>query len=368
MDRKHMLARFSLSFASRLAFAIPLLSLATGALADRDPCKKEMEGRGEMRGEFRVELSEITKIEDPAEQEAATLSLRKRVRSPYERGAAELALGVIYTRQNRPDEARPLLEAVVRNAYMARIQTDAAHGLLARIALQQGEPDKAIAHLEPIIAADCGVVDRDHVFLLSYAYAQTGRRDDALKLLNPMELRNTQDEERWLLLRLELQCGQPGVEACAERWYETVSMHGNSDRIRGRLAAFAEALSAHPEAAAKLDEARREGLLLQNGAVAALPGEEYVELEAIQSVTPEYPPAAIKSGISGYAKVKVEVDEHGRVKSATIVDASPKKIFDDAALEAARKSTFKPALIHGKPAETSGFKTYTFMIGPTALK
>jgi protein TonB len=62
---------------------------------------------------------------------------------------------------------------------------------------------------------------------------------------------------------------------------------------------------------------------------------------------PSYPEAARAAGISGKVRVEVTVDETGAVKSARVVSGLGHGL-DEAALAAARGSTFGPATRCGK--------------------
>ncbi|MEQ1529288.1 MAG: TonB family protein [Methylococcales bacterium] len=62
---------------------------------------------------------------------------------------------------------------------------------------------------------------------------------------------------------------------------------------------------------------------------------------------PRYPPVAESRGIEGWVRVEVTVATDGTVSAARVVDANPKQIFDQSALDAIRRWTFKPAFKDG---------------------
>jgi TonB family protein len=69
--------------------------------------------------------------------------------------------------------------------------------------------------------------------------------------------------------------------------------------------------------------------------------------------TPVYPPKARKSGIEATVYVKSLVDKKGEVVKAMIAKASNDAYgFDQAALDAAYKCKFKPAMQNGQPVAT----------------
>jgi TonB family protein len=73
---------------------------------------------------------------------------------------------------------------------------------------------------------------------------------------------------------------------------------------------------------------------------------------------PIYPGEARKLHITGQVKVRVIVDETGRVMSADIV-SGPKQLWM-AAIEAARKAHFEPNLVGGTAVKITGILTYDF--------
>ncbi len=58
-------------------------------------------------------------------------------------------------------------------------------------------------------------------------------------------------------------------------------------------------------------------------------------------VAPVYPQDALKKGISGDVRLRITVAANGKIKSATVVNSNPAKVFDEAALDAVRRWRFK---------------------------
>ncbi|MFS8084064.1 MAG: TonB family protein [Acidobacteriota bacterium] len=81
--------------------------------------------------------------------------------------------------------------------------------------------------------------------------------------------------------------------------------------------------------------------------------------KAIELPPPIYPAAAAKIHASGQVRVKVLVDETGRVMSADII--SGPEALGLAAIDAARKARFAPTLIDGSAVKVSGILTYDFV-------
>ncbi len=77
-----------------------------------------------------------------------------------------------------------------------------------------------------------------------------------------------------------------------------------------------------------------------------VPAEKYPE--AVKRVEPDYPVVAVKAGIEGTVTVQVYVGASGRVRKAVVLKTSA-EILNDAALAAASKWVFTPALMNRSP-------------------
>ncbi len=82
---------------------------------------------------------------------------------------------------------------------------------------------------------------------------------------------------------------------------------------------------------------------------------------AVNLVKPEYTEEARRAKTTGEVKLAVELDEAGRVTAAVPLTAVENGLTQRA-VEAARRSTFKPATRNGKAARGSGILRYTFRI------
>ena len=78
----------------------------------------------------------------------------------------------------------------------------------------------------------------------------------------------------------------------------------------------------------------------------------------ITRVNPVYPPNARKMNATGTVEVEVTISEKGLVVEATAV--SGHFALRSAAVEAARKWVFKPAIFNGAPVKIKGVLTFTF--------
>ena len=85
-----------------------------------------------------------------------------------------------------------------------------------------------------------------------------------------------------------------------------------------------------------------------------LPGpEQWVWAEqypvAVTQITPEYPEIGREAGVEGLVVVKVLVGKDGRVLDARLDEKHQVPLLNDAALAAARRWVFTPALANGRP-------------------
>lgn len=76
----------------------------------------------------------------------------------------------------------------------------------------------------------------------------------------------------------------------------------------------------------------------------------------IYRVPPQYPRHALLNRVEGWVIVEFTIDTQGRVKSPRVVDASPKGVFEGAALNAVKRFRFKPRTLGGTPIEVQGIR------------
>jgi periplasmic protein TonB len=70
--------------------------------------------------------------------------------------------------------------------------------------------------------------------------------------------------------------------------------------------------------------------------------------EPVFKAFPEYPDVAKRTGLEGTVIVQVLLNKEGKVKRALVAKTN-NEIFSEAAVEAAQKWVFTPALMQGKP-------------------
>ncbi|MCA1567071.1 MAG: TonB family protein [Acidobacteria bacterium] len=84
--------------------------------------------------------------------------------------------------------------------------------------------------------------------------------------------------------------------------------------------------------------------------------------KALYKPPPEYPPAAKSFRAQGTVRVKVTLDETGKVVEAEVFDRSPHPALSQAAVDAARRARFLPTLLDGEPVRVNGIITYNFVL------
>ena len=74
--------------------------------------------------------------------------------------------------------------------------------------------------------------------------------------------------------------------------------------------------------------------------------EEYLPLVKVR---PEYPQRALERGIEGYVVLSFTVTETGSVENPEVVVSNPPGVFDQSAIQAARKFKYKAKILDGRP-------------------
>lgn len=97
--------------------------------------------------------------------------------------------------------------------------------------------------------------------------------------------------------------------------------------------------------------------------VAAAPAPVTTPAQLLKSVAPSYPPEAFRSHRQGWVEVQFTIAADGKVTNAKVTNAEPTRVFDQAALEAVRRWTFKPRMVDGKPVEEQATRRIEFKLG-----
>ncbi len=85
--------------------------------------------------------------------------------------------------------------------------------------------------------------------------------------------------------------------------------------------------------------------------------------KVVQAASPSYPLQAARNQTSGFAVVEFTVSASGAVQNPHIVDSSPRRVFDSAAIQAVKQSKFDPALRDGEPVDSVVRRRIDFKFG-----
>ncbi|HET7222608.1 MAG TPA: energy transducer TonB [Rhodanobacteraceae bacterium] len=85
--------------------------------------------------------------------------------------------------------------------------------------------------------------------------------------------------------------------------------------------------------------------------------------KVLVAAAPSYPLQAARNQTSGYAVVEFTVSASGAVEDPHIVDSSPRRVFDSAAIQAVTRSKFDPALKDGQPVSSVLRRRIDFKFG-----
>lgn len=90
------------------------------------------------------------------------------------------------------------------------------------------------------------------------------------------------------------------------------------------------------------------------------------DLMPLQRIPPQYPRDAARSGITGWVQLEVLVNADGSVRSAKVLDAKPRGMFEASAVQAVMRWKFKPKIKDGKPIEQRGSQKIEFNLNAPA--
>jgi periplasmic protein TonB len=82
----------------------------------------------------------------------------------------------------------------------------------------------------------------------------------------------------------------------------------------------------------------------------------------LQRIAPQYPRDAARARINGWVQLEVLVNADGSVRSAKVLDAQPKSLFEANAVAAVLRWKFKPKIVNGTPVAQRGSQRIEFNI------
>jgi len=85
--------------------------------------------------------------------------------------------------------------------------------------------------------------------------------------------------------------------------------------------------------------------------------------ELVKSAAPDYPREAFIKHQEGWVEVEFTVTAEGSVTNASVAGAQPARVFNDAALRAVQRWTFKPKMDNGKAVEERMKRRIEFKLG-----
>lgn len=91
-------------------------------------------------------------------------------------------------------------------------------------------------------------------------------------------------------------------------------------------------------------------------------GFEGAELVPVSSARPKYPRSAAERGIEGWVELIFVVTGEGRVQNVRVLDASPRGVFEDSAVNAMRNWLYAPYYVRGKPVAREGTQLFRFRV------
>jgi protein TonB len=86
----------------------------------------------------------------------------------------------------------------------------------------------------------------------------------------------------------------------------------------------------------------------------------------LQRIPPQYPRDAARNGITGWVQLEVLVNADGTVRSARVLEAKPKGMFEAAAVQAVLRWKFKPKVVNGQPVQQKGAQRIEFNLNAPA--
>jgi len=153
----------------------------------------------------------------------------------------------------------------------------------------------------------------------------------------------------------QLQAGTPGTAGLTDAGHELAAKL--LERARASILAGksgdADIAQAKRWGANAPDLAAVQQLVASAAASAAAgdPAKLAASLKRLRGAPPDYPALALTQGISGSVTLDFTVDTRGDTRDIHVVEATPPKVFDQAAINAVRHWHYAPMLVNGVAVE-----------------
>ena len=98
-------------------------------------------------------------------------------------------------------------------------------------------------------------------------------------------------------------------------------------------------------------------------ATATAAGSETHAAELVKDAQPDYPVEAVRQREGGWVEVEFTVAASGQVTDAKVLNADPARVFNDAAIRAVKRYTFKPRMDNGKAVDEHMTRRIEFKFG-----
>ncbi len=99
-----------------------------------------------------------------------------------------------------------------------------------------------------------------------------------------------------------------------------------------------------------------------HGVVSLAPRGRDADARPKNTITPPYPRREAMAGVEGWVRLSVVVDANGLVRSARVLESSPPRVFDDAAIRTVERWTWEPRRVAGRAVEQTVIQTIEFKL------
>lgn len=344
---------------ARLLFALLLMTTALHVRAADAPAG--CEGPKAWPESRASGLARHALFSDPKDDAAQQRKLRKQLAEFRSSADALYALAVLQMRDGQDTQAQASLEAALKLPGNSPYLDFRLKQALAQALYRQRKDAEAGALVDALLERHCEILPVELLLMNAQALKDAGQLQKAGErteaLLDNDQRVDAAMMSSGLVLGIQLQCTLKHFSACAQRVVQAAQMPRFAESQRPLLSKVARQLQADPAAAAILLKAQKERLFDADWNSLT---PQYETLQPIHAAKPEYPQELGRAGVEGIVEVLITVDGAGQVKDAKVLASEPPGKFDAAALDAARRSQFKPALKKGVGVEAQGVRRYVF--------